>query len=177
MMRAAVTYLLATGLLPKAPIIPPDGKQEGLACAAFDTRNTDGTTDESNLAPTIAPVVTRKGKQRILHHPPTLKRRDNPTYGTTRNNANPNTCGITPTDSKRETKGPGHTRTYVPHSRDRQPAETALSQGKHQGPHPTTVQRITYLLRKSQELTCFPAGAEGSRDPPASVSPCCQLAP
>ena len=77
-MRAAVTYLLATGLLPRAPIIPPDGKQEGLACAAFDTRNTDGTTDESNLAPTIAPVVTRKGKQRILHHPPTLKRRDNP---------------------------------------------------------------------------------------------------
>ena len=165
MMRAAVTYLLATGLLPRALIIPPDGKQEGLACAAFDTRNTDGTTDESNLAPTIAPVVTRKGK-----------RRDNPTYGATRNNANPNTCGTTSTDSKRETKGPGHTRTYVPHSRDRQPAETALSQGKHQGPHPTTVQRITDLLRKSQELTCFPAGAEGSRDPPASVSPCCQLA-
>ena len=114
MMRAAVTYLLDTGLLPRAPIIPPDGKQEGLACAAFDTRNTDGTTDESNLAPTIAPVVTRKGKQRIIHHPPTLKRRDNPTYGATRNNANPNTCGTTPTDSKREKKGPGHTRTMFP---------------------------------------------------------------
>ena len=57
-MRAAVIYLLATGLLPRAPTIPPDGKQEGLACAAFDIRNTDGTTDESNLAPTIAPVVT-----------------------------------------------------------------------------------------------------------------------
>ena len=175
-MRAAVTYLLATGLLPRAPTIPPDGKQEGLACAAFDTRNTDGATDEFNLAPTIAPVVTRKGKQRILHHPPTLKRRDNPTYGATRNNANPNTCGTTSTDSKRETKGPGHTRTYVPHSRDHQPAETALSRGEHQGPLPTTVQRITDLLRKSQEFTCFPAGAEGSRGPPASVSPCCQLA-
>ena len=139
-------------------------------------QRTDGTTDESNLAPTMAPVVIRKGKQRILHHSLILKRRDNPTYGATRNNANPNTCGTTSTDSKRETKGPGHTRTYVPHSRDRQPAETALSQGEHQGPHPTTVQRITDLLRKSQELTYFPAGAEGSRDPPASVSPCCQLA-
>ena len=71
MMRAVVTCILATGLLPRAPAIPPDGKQEGLSCAAFDIRNTDGTTDESNLAPTIAPVVTRKGKQRMLHHPPT----------------------------------------------------------------------------------------------------------
>ena len=96
MMRAVMTCVLATGSLPKTPTIPPDGKQEGLACAAFDTRNTDGTTDESNLAQTIAPVVTRKGKQRILHHPPTLKRRDNPTYGATRDIANPNTCGTTP---------------------------------------------------------------------------------
>ena len=176
MMRAAVTYLLATGLLPRAPTFPPDGKQEGLACAAFDTRDADGTTDESNLAPTTAPVVTRKEKHRILHHPTTLKRRDIPTYGATRNNTNPNTCGTTSTDSKRETKGPGHTGTYVPHSRDRQPAETALSQGENQGPHPAAVQRITDLLRKSRELACFPAGAESSRDPPASVSPCCQLA-
>ena len=77
----------------------------------------------------------------------------------------------------RKTKGSGHTGTYVPHSRDGQPAETALSQGEHQDPHQTTVQRITDLPRKSQELmTCFPAGAEGSRDPPASVSPCSQLA-
>ena len=108
MMRAAVTYLFATELLQRALTIPPDGKQEGLACAAFDTRSTDGTTDEFNLAPTIAPVVTRKGKQRVLHHSPTLKRRDNPTYGATRNNANPNTCGTTSMDSKRETKGPAH---------------------------------------------------------------------
>ena len=71
MIRAVVTYLLATGLLPRAPTTLPDGKQEGLSCAAFDIRNTDGTTDEFNLASTIAPVVTRKGKQRILHHPPT----------------------------------------------------------------------------------------------------------
>ena len=71
MMRAVITCLLATGILPKASTIPPDWRQEGLSCTSFDIRNTDGTTDESNLAPTTAPVVTRKGKQRILHHPPT----------------------------------------------------------------------------------------------------------
>ena len=58
MMRAEVTCLLATGILPKAPTIPPDWEQEGLSCAAFDIRNTARTTDESNLVPTIAPVVT-----------------------------------------------------------------------------------------------------------------------
>ena len=31
-------------------------------------------------------------------------------------------------------------------------AETALSQGEHQGPCPTMVQRIADLLRKPQEL-------------------------
>ena len=75
-----------------------------------------------------------------------------PTYCATRSNANPNTCGTTSTDSNEKAKGPGHTGTYVPHSRDRQSAETALSQREHQDPHPTTVQRITDLLRKSQEL-------------------------
>ena len=55
----------------------------------------------------------------------------NPSYGATRSHANPNTCGTTATDSNEKTKGPGHTGTYVPHSRDRQPAETALSQGEH----------------------------------------------
>ena len=75
-----------------------------------------------------------------------------PTYGATRNNANPNTWGTTSTDSNEKIKGLGHTGTYVPHSRDRQPAETVLSQGEHQGPHPTMVQRITDLLHKSQEL-------------------------
>ena len=43
-----------------------------------------------------------------------------PTYGATRSNANPNTCGTTSTDSNEKTKGPGHTGTYVLHSRDRQ---------------------------------------------------------
>ena len=31
-------------------------------------------------------------------------------------------------------------------------AETALSQGEHQGPHPTMVRRIVNLLRKPQQL-------------------------
>ena len=71
MMRAVVTCHLAAGILTKASTIPPDWELEGLSCAAFDIRNTDGMTDESNLASTIAPVVTRKGKRRMLHHPPT----------------------------------------------------------------------------------------------------------
>ena len=71
MMRAVVTCLLATGTLPKVPTIPPDREHEGLSCAAFDISHTDETTDEPSLAPTIEPVVTRTGKQRLLHHPPT----------------------------------------------------------------------------------------------------------
>ena len=70
-MRVVVTCLFATGILPKAPTIPPDWELEELSCATFNIRNTDGTTDESNLALTIAPVVTREGKQRMLHHLPT----------------------------------------------------------------------------------------------------------
>ena len=152
-MRAVGTYLLATGLLPRAPTILPDGKQEGLSCAAFDIRNTDGTTDESNLAPTIASGGNSEGEtEDISPSSNTPKDEKTPTYGATRNSVNPNTCGTTSTDSNEETKKPGHTGTYVPHSRDRQPAETALSQGEHQRPHPTPVQRITDLLRKSQEL-------------------------
>ena len=42
-----------------------------------------------------------------------------PTYGATRSDANPNTCGTTFTDSNEKTNGPGHTGTYVPHPRDR----------------------------------------------------------
>ena len=42
---------------------------ESHICLPLDIRTTDGTTDESDLAPTIAPVVSRKGKQRMIHHP------------------------------------------------------------------------------------------------------------
>ena len=80
-MRTVVTCPLATGILPKTLTNPPDWKQEGLSCVASNIRNTEGTTAESYLTPTIAPVVTRKGKQRVLHHPPTLQesRQSSPT--------------------------------------------------------------------------------------------------
>ena len=83
-MRAVVTYLLATGLLPRAPTIPPDGKQEGLSCAAFDIRNTDGTTDESNLAPTIASGGNSEGETEDIS-PSSNTPRDEitPIYGAT----------------------------------------------------------------------------------------------
>ena len=163
MMRAVITYLLATEILPKTPTVPPDWEKEGLSCAAFDISHTDETTDKPNLATTIAPVVTRKGeqrmphhpptpqnsrqptppaspeamprptpaappprirtkpqrdpgtpavvtrkgKQRVLHHPPTVE--TTPTPGAAGSEANPNTCGTTPTDSNEEAKRPGYT--------------------------------------------------------------------
>ena len=67
MMRAVITCLLATGSLPKTPTTSPDWEQEGLSCAAFNVSHIDEMTDEPNPATTIAPVVTRKGKQRMLH--------------------------------------------------------------------------------------------------------------
>ena len=71
MMRAVVTYLLAIRTVPKAPTVPPDWEQEEISCAAFGISHADETTDEPNLTTTIAPVVARKGKQKVLHHPPT----------------------------------------------------------------------------------------------------------
>ena len=61
MMRTVITCLLATGPLPKTLTISLDWEQEGLSCAAFNVSHTDETTDEPNLATTIAPVVTRNG--------------------------------------------------------------------------------------------------------------------
>ena len=47
-MRAVVTCLHATGVLPKASTIPPDWEQEGLSCEAYDNiRNMDRGTDET----------------------------------------------------------------------------------------------------------------------------------
>ena len=150
-MRAVVTCLLAPGILPRAPTIPPDWTQEGLSCAAFDIRSSDGTRDEPR--PDHSAGGNSKGETEDASPSSNTARVETiPTYSATRSDANPNTCGTTSTDSNEKTKGPGHTGTYVPHSRDSQSAETALSQGEHQGPHPTTVQRITDLLHKSQEL-------------------------
>ena len=76
-----------------------------------------------------------------------------PTYGATRRDTTLNTCGTTPTDSNEKAEGPGHTGTCVPHSRDRDVSwDTALSQGEHQVPYSTIVQRIADLLRKPREL-------------------------
>ena len=146
-MRAVVTCLLAPGILPKAPTIPPDWKQEGLSCAAFDIRNTGGTTDESNLNPTIAPVVTRKGKQRVLHHPPTLQEWRQPPPTAPPGAMPPRTPGAPPPPTRtRKQRDPGTPEPMFPTQETARSAETALSQGKHQGPYPTTVQQIADLL-------------------------------
>ena len=152
-MRAVVTCLLATGILPKAPTTLPDWKQEGLPCAAFDIRNTDLTTDESNPARIITPVVTRKGKQRILHHPPTLQESRQPPP-TEPPGAMPPPTPVAPPPRTRmgERRGPETPEPVFPTKETSRSAETALSQGEHQGIHLTTAQRIADLLRKSHEL-------------------------
>ena len=150
-MRAVVTCLLATGVLPKAPTIPPDWEQEGLSYAALDIRNTDGTTDESNLAPTIAPVVTRKGKQRMLHRPLTPQESRQPPPTASPGAMPPPTPGA-PRTRTRKQRDPGIPEPMFPIQKTARSAETALSQGEHQGPYPTTAQRIANLLHKSQEL-------------------------
>ena len=152
-MRAAVTCLLATGILPKAPTIPLDWKQEGLSCADFDIRNTDGTTDESNPAPTITPVVTRKGKKRMLHHPPTSQEsRQPPPTAPPEAIPPPTPLAPPPRTRMRKQRGPGAPEPMFPTQETARSAETALCHGEHQGIHPTTAQQIADLLHKSQEL-------------------------
>ena len=152
-MRIVVTCLLATGILPKAPTIPPDWELEGLSCAAFDIRNTDGTTDESNLAPTIAPVVTRKRKQRMFHHPPTPQESRQPSPTAPPGAMLPPTPVAPPPwtrTGERMDQG-----TLVPMFSTQETAtsaETALSQDEHQSPYPTMARRIADLLRKPQEI-------------------------
>ena len=152
-MRAVVNCLLVTGILPKAPTTPPDWGQEGLSCAAFDIRNTEGTTDESNLAPAIAPVVTRKGIQRMLHQSPTPQTSRQPPP-TAPPGAMPPPTPVTPPSRTRTRKqrDQGIPESMFPTQETARLAQTALSQGEHQGPYPTTVQLIADLLHKPQEL-------------------------
>ena len=94
-MRAIVNCFLDTCVLSKALTILPDWEHEDLPCEAFDNiRNMDrgieetpiqeklqNPTPESGLAPIIAPVVTRKGKQGMLqsgHSPPFQESRPSP---------------------------------------------------------------------------------------------------
>ena len=151
MMRAVATCVLATEILPKAPTSPPDWEQEGLSCAAFDIRNADGTTDEFNLAPTIAPVVTRKGKQRMLRHLPIPQESRQPLPTAPPGAMSPPTPGAPPPRTQtRKQRDPGTSEPMLPTQETARSAEIALSQGEHQGPYPTTVQRIADLLHKPQ---------------------------
>ena len=88
----------------------------------------------------------------MRHHPPTPRVETTPTYGVTRRGNTLSTCGTTSTDLNEKIKGPGHTGLMFPTQETATSAETALSQGKHQGPYPAMVQRIADLLRKPQEL-------------------------
>ena len=165
MVRAAVTCLLATGVLPKAPTIPPDWKQEGLSCGAFDICNIGGTADEtpiqeelqnptkeSNLIPVTAPVTTRKGKKKMLHHPPTPQesRQTPPTAPSEMPPPPPVTP--TPRTRTRKQKDQGTSDPMFSTQEMNAPREVALSQGEHRGPYSTMVQRVAGLLRQPQEL-------------------------
>ena len=193
MIRAVITCLLATGPLPKTSTTPLDTEQEGLSCAAFIVSYTEETVDEPHTAATIAPVVTRKGKQRMLHPPQTHQGSKQSTPpGTPRKmppptpvvppprtrpkgQRNPGTLTkVTPKGKRRtrhrsptpqNSKSPPSPRAHTRKPKDQSTpeplfptqetatsADTALSQGEHQGPYPTMVQRIADLLRKPQEL-------------------------
>ena len=152
-MGAVITCLLATVIQPKALTIPPDWELEALSCAAFDIPNTDGTTNESNLAPTIAPVVTQKGKQRMLHHPPTPQESIQPQPTAPSGPMPPPTPVPSPPRTRtRKQRDQGTPEPMFPSQETTTSADTALNQGEHQGPYPTIVQRIADLLRKTQEL-------------------------
>ena len=153
-MRAVATCLLATGILPKALTIPPDWELERLSCAAFNIHNTDGTADKSNLASTIAPVVISKRKQRMFHHPSAPQEsRQPPTTVPPGAMPPPTPVAPPPRTRTRKQRDSGTSEPMVPTQETARSAETALSQGEHQGPHPTTVRGIADLLHKPQELT------------------------
>ena len=153
--------------LPKAPTVPPDWEQEWLSCEAFNIHNKDGTTEEtrieeelqhltteSNLAPIIAPVVTRKGKQRMLHHLPTPQesRQPPPTAPPGEMPPPPTPVAPPPWTRTRKQKDQGQPDPLFPTQGTATSAEAARSQDEHQGPYPTMVQRIASLLHKPQEL-------------------------
>ena len=160
MMRAVVTCLFGTGVLPKALTIPPDWEHDDLSREAFDnTRNmdrgTDGTptqgklknsTAESSLVDLIiAQVVTRKEKQRMLQsgHSPPLQESRTPTQEPSPPTAPPGevpppptTCDTAITDRNEETKGPGYTGPYVPHPSDRHVGRHGPKSGRTKRPIP-----------------------------------------
>ena len=166
MMRAVVTCLLATRVLPKAPTILPNWEQEGLSCETFNLRNTDGTTDEnpiqkelqnptteSNLADHSAGGNSEAEKQNISPSSNTPRVETTLTYGATRRyTILTNTCGTASTDSNEQTEGPGHTRPYVPHPRDLHVSRDSFYSGQTPRPIPNHGTTDRGLLRKPQEL-------------------------
>ena len=169
-MRAVVTCLLATGVLPKAPTIPPDWEQEELSCVKPSTiRNTDGgiyetpiqeelhnQITESNFTTIIAQMATRKGKQRMLRtdHSPTLQefRPPPPTAPQGEMPPSPPPVASPPRTRTRKQKDQDTPDAMFPTQLTATSADADLSQGEHRGPYPTMVQRIASLRRKPQEL-------------------------
>ena len=168
MMRAVVTCLPATGVLPKPLTIPLDWEQEGLPWEAFDNiRNMDrgiwetliqrevqNPTMKSSLAPITAPVVTRKRKQRMLRseHSPTLQESRPPPSTAPAGEVPPPLPPVTSSSrtQTRKQKGQDTPDPMFPTQAITTSADTALSKGEHRGPYPTVVQRIAGLLGKPQ---------------------------
>ena len=175
MMRAVLTCLLATGVLPKALSITPDWEPEGLSCEAFDNirkmdRGIEETpiqeelqdpTTESSLDPTMAPGITGKGKQRMLQsgHYQLLRESRTPIQEQPPPTAPPRELSpppppVTPLSRTRtrKQKNQDTPNTMFPTRVNAKSADMALSQGKHRCPYPTMLQRIAGLFRKPQEL-------------------------
>ena len=171
MVRAVVICFLATGVLPKDLTCPPDWEQKGLSCEALDNiRKTDrridetpiqeelqNLTTESGLDPIIAPVVTRKGKQRMLQsgHPlPLQASRPPPPTGPPGEMPPPPPSVILPPRTRiRKQKDQGTLDPMFPTRVIATSVDTTLSQGDHRGSYPTMLQRTADLLRELQELT------------------------
>ena len=75
-----------------------------------------------------------------------------PIYGATRSDATPTPVAPPPRTRKRKQKDQGTPEPMFPTQETATSAETALSQGEHQGPYPTMVKQIADLIRKPQKL-------------------------
>ena len=118
-----------------------------------DTGRTPNPTKESNLTPVIAPVTTRKGKRRMLHHPPTPQEsRQTPPTAPSGEMPPPPPVTPTPRTRTRKQKDQGTSDPMFSTQEINAPREVALSQGEHRGPYPTMAQRVGGLLRQPQEL-------------------------
>ena len=89
----------------------------------------------------------------MLHHPPTTQEsRQPPPTAPPGAMPLPTPVAPPPRTPTRKRKDQGIREPMLPTQETATSAETALSQGEHQGPYPTMVQRIADLLHKPQEL-------------------------